>query len=679
MSDTAAKLDILIAVQSQIADLLKTQQGFREAKQEASSFGLLLRQGLGIGTGIEIARRGIETLKSVIVSSAIAATALAGQLKDTSENLQISAEALQVLGLSAEDGGASVEKLNEALVHLKQAGAEAKTGLGATATIFNDLNIDAVRFTELPLERQLETFARAIINAKDQSKAFNDALQVLGARTAPQLMNMLRDLAGDGYDHLAASVRASGRIMEQETIERLDRAQKTLERFRRSLVIFAGETLASLSRLTGIGSAPAAPARALQPTEDFWSSFNKSSLRAGETELNILKETYALQQRMSAESPFGRISDNSAVVFLTQMRDRLAENIRLASADLPEAFRKLGSLKQSEFPHAITELLPPAVKGDDKTTNDFLRGLSDENLKRIEAINKALADYRDLTREIQAKQTGGTDAFTRQRFAFEGINNPRANPNFMTPMQGAVSGAMSWATDLGSVGEQVATQINSTIGQSVRGVSEELANWAVTGKMSGDVLAQLGMSVFTGWIQSIIQMGVQWLITQMLIRTGLLTTDALQSTLLAKKTVEVNAANAATLPANTANAATASVSSFGLAAVLGIAAMLAMMAIFGGFREHGGSVDAGVPYVVGERRPEVFIPSTAGRIVPTTEGFTRTMPGLGASPSVGASKPRVYLMRPSTEQDFEAMRRLPQWDVHVVDSVQRNKGDILNS
>lgn len=36
--------------------------------------------------------------------------------------------------------------------------------------------------------------------------------------------------------------------------------------------------------------------------------------------------------------------------------------------------------------------------------------------------------------------------------------------------------------------------------------------------------------------------------------------------------------------------------------------------IFG--REHGGPVSAGQPYIVGEKRPEIFVPSTSGRIIP---------------------------------------------------------------
>jgi hypothetical protein len=37
-------------------------------------------------------------------------------------------------------------------------------------------------------------------------------------------------------------------------------------------------------------------------------------------------------------------------------------------------------------------------------------------------------------------------------------------------------------------------------------------------------------------------------------------------------------------------------------------------------REHGGPVTAGQPYVVGEKRPELFIPNTSGTIVPEVPG-----------------------------------------------------------
>lgn len=250
---------------------------------------------------------------------------------------------------------------------------------------------------------------------------------------------------------------------------------------------------------------------------------------------------------------------------------------------------------------------------------------------------------------------------------------------------------MAWSEQIGTTGNQVADAINGTVGESVRGVSAELANWAVTGKMSGDALRQVGFSIFTGWIQSIVQMGVQWLVTQTLIKTGLLTTDALQTTLLAKKTAEVNAANAATLPANSANAAAASVSSFGLAAVVGLAALLAVMAMFGGFRERGGDVAPGRAYVVGERRPEVFVPHEAGTIVPSVGSYIRASPGLGRAAPVSAgagsdgggaagaaARPTMVIALADGISDVRRLKRQPGWEDAIVETVQRRRGEILS-
>lgn len=42
--------------------------------------------------------------------------------------------------------------------------------------------------------------------------------------------------------------------------------------------------------------------------------------------------------------------------------------------------------------------------------------------------------------------------------------------------------------------------------------------------------------------------------------------------------------------------------------------------IFGGARENGGPVMAGKAYLVGEKRPEIFVPNTSGRIIPNAGG-----------------------------------------------------------
>jgi len=65
----------------------------------------------------------------------------------------------------------------------------------------------------------------------------------------------------------------------------------------------------------------------------------------------------------------------------------------------------------------------------------------------------------------------------------------------------------------------------------------------------------------------------------------------------------------------------------------------------GGFRERGGPVQAGTAYVVGEKRPELFIPGTSGTIVPNTDAMSG---GGGAVINVdarGATDPEAVRMQ----------------------------------
>ena len=53
------------------------------------------------------------------------------------------------------------------------------------------------------------------------------------------------------------------------------------------------------------------------------------------------------------------------------------------------------------------------------------------------------------------------------------------------------------------------------------------------------------------------------------------------------------------------------------------------------YRALGGDVEAGMPYIIGERGPELFVPSAGGQIVPNVRGATATpvMPGAPAAAS----------------------------------------------
>jgi hypothetical protein len=63
-----------------------------------------------------------------------------------------------------------------------------------------------------------------------------------------------------------------------------------------------------------------------------------------------------------------------------------------------------------------------------------------------------------------------------------------------------------------------------------------------------------------------------------------------------------------------------------------------------GGREKGGPVRAGEAYLVGERRPEVFVPDRDGTIIPSIEKFTRSVAGSVSRP--GGGQMQVSLVLP---------------------------------
>jgi hypothetical protein len=65
--------------------------------------------------------------------------------------------------------------------------------------------------------------------------------------------------------------------------------------------------------------------------------------------------------------------------------------------------------------------------------------------------------------------------------------------------------------------------------------------------------------------------------------------------------------------------------------------------IFGGFRANGGPVSAGTGYVVGERGPEFFVPSTSGMILPSGRGTSPAGAAQAAGMGAGAGVLRVII------------------------------------
>jgi hypothetical protein len=139
----------------------------------------------------------------------------------------------------------------------------------------------------------------------------------------------------------------------------------------------------------------------------------------------------------------------------------------------------------------------------------------------------------------------------------------------------------------------------------------------------GEALRNIGGSILNGVISAISRMFAEWIAKRALM--------AIKNMMFSTQEGATDAA------AKAPGAMMASISSYGVAAIVGMAAMLAALAAISGAFAKGGRPTPGRPALVGEEGPELFIPDRPGLIVPA--GITQRIMAAVAAPTQGFYAP----------------------------------------
>lgn len=247
--DNQVALEVLIQIREEIAGLNRARAGLQGATKDAETLGSVLKNGLGIGSGVALAAGALQVLKSTIQSTAGEAVRFAGQVKDMSTALGLSASAYQVLSLEFKAAGADLGRMTQAISEQTRSLAEARDTSSSAAKAYQQLGLDAAKIEALPVEERMIAVARATRGAADQTTAFAAASQILGGRGLPLLLAALEKLGTDGVANVARLYEKQGLLFSDDTIERLDRAEKTWGRFWHSIVIGSGEALSAMNQI----------------------------------------------------------------------------------------------------------------------------------------------------------------------------------------------------------------------------------------------------------------------------------------------------------------------------------------------------------------------------------------------------------------------------------------------
>lgn len=571
---TASTLEILVDIRSHLTELERTQREVRKladdtrkAGEEANKLGAAFRTGFGV----DVVRRGVDLLTNSLRQNVFAAFSMAEQLKDVSQNLQIDTESLQVLSQLVKENGGEFQNLTQAVVNYRNVLAQAREGNGAAAETFRNLRLSADELARLPIERQLEMVAKRIDEAGEGTDSFDAAVSLLGRRNAPQLTAALRTLAREGYDEVAKAAKEAGQVMENDSIERLDRAKESIERFQRSVTIQVGETIGALDMIgESLGKDTGGTLRGILGA--FMGDYTALGMSLAK---NV---TPATSNAGIPDAPVLSTEDERRRFRLFDLERQMGDVVNNSLTTESARRRQIVDLleQQADLLNEKLRDYPETIKVNENTTQAELALLKEKT--EIEAqLNQLFLQRRAILSD---------NAFDASRRNFENATDP-ANPNSLTMGQGVAVGAMDFVSGLGSKGEQVASLVTDSLGNAVSGISDGIYGWVTGTGDFGDALLDIGDTILKQLLDTIVQMGVQWVVTGGLAKATMTGISALGSILRKKEAAETLATEATKTPLLMTNAAAASASSFGLSAVIGLALLMALMAAFGGFADGG--------------------------------------------------------------------------------------------
>lgn len=156
-------------------------------------------------------------------------------ISDMATATQTSIEELQVLTFAAREAGASNEQMANLLVRAQKSANDAARGLSTAKDAFAQLGINAETFIDLAPERKLEVLGQALVTAEGDTRAYGAALDLLGTRNAPKLMEVLQRLGTDGFDKMAKDAKDAGQVMAEEVSQSMDNISDEIGNFKNRL------------------------------------------------------------------------------------------------------------------------------------------------------------------------------------------------------------------------------------------------------------------------------------------------------------------------------------------------------------------------------------------------------------------------------------------------------------
>lgn len=723
---------------------------------------------------------------------------MASEIKALAGQSGISTDALQVLTAEMEKDSVKAETLSNALVTLRRNLQEAAANPNSPLVDqLRALRLTAEGLQALRPEQQLELFGQRILTATNREAAFGAALDILGSKTAPKLLESLKRLALEGYDSWKKF--SDGLVISDKQLEDLDtlgnqlaRIWKTMDRQAgRAVADFAsmaknpGETLRGLSLLAESGgmvgtgtpnflapfagnlgqgataaersAASGAGAREgwLAGLSGFWNvgdknyqlptafpedpmhgrAFTPASIaaaiaqREAEAKMQAAEAAAQLKRIEAQGNELRRKSESSTAKMLADIDGKLSTAMKAHADEVDAAvqkYRELGDatltykkqIAEVNAQHAaglLTDKERTAVLGRlnaemNRTvekalnaSNDALRGFGsdrarvetnpfltnrEKNAERIRLLkeeNAEIARQISLLRELQGMpgvdpaQLAGQIRGLEDRATSNDVDAGRSR-ELETVGENMRAELVSLQNEWGTVGENIASTFGGAVREGMGAAQGQLQLLIGDTEFWSQKLGKIGGPIMGAITQGIAKMFVEWIAGR--------AASAIASMAWSAKE------GAADTAAKTPGAILTSISSYGVAAAIGLAAVVAALAS-GAFADGGVVRGRGGPRednllvrvsngegILNERVTsmlgEPFIDSLNASSDPRSLFSVRSSAGAAPVAAAGGGRRQRDIVLAKDMNSVRELMRDPDWDSAFVGTARNNRGDLIS-
>ena len=196
----------------------------RFANQSTRSLGSTTRAWGALATQ---ARAFLPALSAgVIVSQARRVISQLDEIGKKADAIGLTTDALQELRVNAEEAGVSQENLDNAMLQFSKRLGEARQGIGTARTALEDLNLSASELAQMPLDEALRTVADSMNEVEGATDRSALAVQLFG-RQGVGMLNLLRE-GSEGMEAMAQNARDLGIIIDEDLIRNAEDAENQL-------------------------------------------------------------------------------------------------------------------------------------------------------------------------------------------------------------------------------------------------------------------------------------------------------------------------------------------------------------------------------------------------------------------------------------------------------------------